>query len=308
MMTSPLAPRPVVPVDFLAPEVAQAQDGIFTRAQARAAGFDDAHQRRLLRRRLWVRLAGWVVHPEGLEVGPWQRARAVALLGRTVRHSTAGALWGLHGDDSLHGIRTHGTRVSSLVDHRLELRPGDTVDLAGMRVTSAPRTLTDLLCTLPQERAVVLATDGLRRRTVTIADLNAAAAAARRRTGVNRVRAIADSCSGEPWSWLEWRFQAEARRLGPGWRFNLRIEAGDGPALFVDAIHEATATIVELDGKRFHGADRFQSDRTRDQRLAACGYVVVRITWEDLTSRLDLVMRRLGATLAARARPTGQVA
>jgi hypothetical protein len=48
--------------------------------------------------------------------------------------------------------------------------------------------------------------------------------------------------------------------------------------------------------------DRFQADRTRDQRLAAAGYVVLRFTWDDLSNRPDDVIERIRRTMAHRAR------
>ena len=59
---------------------------------------------------------------------------------------------------------------------------------------------------------------------------------------------------------------------GTGWTLQRRpsmtrrVSSGD-----VDALHVASRTVVELDGRTFHGPDRFQSDRTRDQRLVAAG-------------------------------------
>ena len=306
MMRRPI-PRPALAGTLLAPDVAHVQDGVFTRAQARAAGFGDTEQRRLLRRSQWVPLAGHVIHPSDLEIGPWQRARAVDLLGRIVSHSTAAAVWGLQGDEALHGIRTHGTRVRWIVDHRPDLRSGDVQGVGGLSITSPLRMLTDVLCTTAEDESVTIVTDALRRRLITTSDLHAAARAARGRTGVARVRAMAESCVGEPWSWLEWRFQSAARAVGAGWRFNAPIDLPDGSAHVVDALHVGTGTIVELDGKHFHGQDRFQADRSRDQRLAAAGYVVVRITWEDLAQRFDLVMRQLGQTIAVRERSVGPV-
>lgn len=298
-----IAASPIPPPSLFAPPVATEQEGVFTRQQARGSGFSDAEQRRLLRHGLWLPIVGGVVRPHDLEAGPWQRARAVWLLGRIVSHATAGALWGLAVDDSLHGTRTHGRRVPGLVDHEYAPRELPTVDAAGMRVTSALRTLTDLLCTLDEGPAVSMLADGFRRGLVDAMDVAAAAREARGRTGVNRVRALAESCAGEPWSWLEWRFQSAARAMGPGWRFNVRIEDVDGSPIVVDALHEPTGTIVELDGRQFHGDDRFQVDRTRDQRLAACGYLVIRITWDDLTHRFDLVLSRIARAIAARSSP-----
>ena len=99
---------------------------------------------------------------------------------------------------------------------------------------------------------------------------------------------------------LEWRFHRLCDALGPGWRFNVDIHDEHGFVGRVDALHEATGTIVELDSRRFHGEDRFQTDRTRDQRLAALGFVVIRLTWDDVERRPMEIVERIRRTVAVR--------
>ena len=82
---------------------------------------------------------------------------------------------------------------------------------------------------------------------------------------------------------------AEPRRIDRDWLFNESICDEYGLIGVVDALHVPSGTIVELDGRAFHGPQRFQSDRSRDQRFAAAGYLVIRFTWEDLDVRMDHV-------------------
>jgi very-short-patch-repair endonuclease len=50
---------------------------------------------------------------------------------------------------------------------------------------------------------------------------------------------------------------------------------------------------------RFHGhRAAFENDRLRDQQLAAEGYVVVRVTWRQLTEEPMAVLARLARALA----------
>jgi Protein of unknown function (DUF559) len=290
------------------PGIALEQDGMFTRTQARASGWSDDRQRTLLRTGTWRRLAGSVLHHAGTPIGPWQRARAVSLTaGLVVSHQTAGALWGLHVDESLHGIG-HVVRACPVVRHRLPLGDGDGIEIAGLVVTSPMRTLTDLLCGLTRAASVVMATDALRIGLLAPSDLTDAASLARGRTGAPRARELADSCRWGPHSPLEWRFHGLVGALGPRWRFNVDVQDGAGFVGRVDALHEESLTVVELDGRRFHGADAFQSDRTRDQRLIACGHVVLRFTWDDVEQRPWEVVERIRTTLRLRSatepRPT----
>ena len=53
--------------------------------------------------------------------------------------------------------------------------------------------------------------------------------------------------------------------------------------LEVDAPGPTDSLIVELDSYEFHGTrDAFESDRSKDRRLTAAGWTVIRITWRDL--------------------------
>jgi hypothetical protein len=282
--------------------VALRQDGVFTRSQARAAGWGARSQRRLLGGGLWVPLAGTVLRHREVEVGPWQRAWAVHLTaGLVVSHATAGALWQFVVPEELHGIG-HVERTPARVRaHRIPFAEEDGVRARGLVLTSPTRTLTDLLCSLGEEAGVAMLTDAFRRRLCTLDDVRAAVMAAHGRHGVTLARHLAHSCRHEPHSPLEWRFHGLCAALGPGWRFN--VDLGDDLGFIgrVDALHTATWTVVELDGQRFHGEERFQADRTRDQRLVALGFVVLRVTWSDLEQRPMDVVERIGRTLAVRA-------
>ncbi len=60
--------------------------------------------------------------------------------------------------------------------------------------------------------------------------------------------------------------------------------------------------VVEIDGYGFHSSrESFERDRRRDQRFAAAGYLVMRITWRQLLHEPYAVVARLAQALAARA-------
>lgn len=298
-----IAQRPFVPEGLALPEAALRQDGIFTRSQARQAGWSDDRQRRLIRIGLWLVVAGPVLRHRDVQVGPWQRARAVHLTaGLVVSHATAGQLWSLGGDDSLHGTGHVRRTYSPVRAHRISLAGDERLVVAGLCVTTPIRTLTDLLCSQPEEESVAMVTDALHRGSLGAADLAEAASRANGRVGAGRARSIAHSCRREPHSVLEWRFHRIIGSLGAGWTFNQPIHDSDGLVGYGDAVHEESRTVVELDSRAFHGADRFQSDRTRDQRLAALGYVVLRFTWADVEQRSEDVLERIRRTIAARRR------
>lgn len=57
---------------------------------------------------------------------------------------------------------------------------------------------------------------------------------------------------------------------------------------------------VEIDGRAAHGTGlRFETDRDRDAHLASVGIRVMRITWQQLTRRPEIVIGRLSEALAA---------
>jgi Protein of unknown function (DUF559) len=74
----------------------------------------------------------------------------------------------------------------------------------------------------------------------------------------------------------------------------------EGERFLVDFFWEQEQVIVETDGRETHEtAAAFQSDRRRDQFLAAAGYRVLRITWRQLQDECDAVLNRISAALAS---------
>lgn len=73
----------------------------------------------------------------------------------------------------------------------------------------------------------------------------------------------------------------------------------DGERFLVDFLWERAQVIVETDGRETHETpEAFQSDRRRDQFLAAAGYRVFRVTWKQIHGERAAVLDRIGRTLA----------
>lgn len=69
----------------------------------------------------------------------------------------------------------------------------------------------------------------------------------------------------------------------------------------VDCVWPEHRLVVEFDSYGFHGHRRaFETDRRRDATLTAAGYVVIRITWLQLTREPYAVLATLAAALARR--------
>ncbi|MEZ0449656.1 endonuclease domain-containing protein [Cellulomonas sp. ICMP 17802] len=83
-----------------------------------------------------------------------------------------------------------------------------------------------------------------------------------------------------------------------GWTAGASLREEIGVAASADVWFPDVRLVVEVDGRAFHGPDRFQADRTRQNRLVAAGCTVLRYTWEDLTQRASMVLAQIRANLA----------
>ena len=73
----------------------------------------------------------------------------------------------------------------------------------------------------------------------------------------------------------------------------------DGERFLIDFLWEDARVIVETDGRETHETPTaFQSDRRRDQFLAAAGYRVLRVTWKQIHGEGDAVLRRVSQALS----------
>lgn len=84
----------------------------------------------------------------------------------------------------------------------------------------------------------------------------------------------------------------------PGCNVPLHVE---GERLLVDFLWEKESVVVETDGRETHETPTaFQNDRRRDQLLAASGYRVLRVTWNQIHGERAAVLNRVGRALARR--------
>ncbi|MDQ3571745.1 MAG: DUF559 domain-containing protein [Actinomycetota bacterium] len=82
-----------------------------------------------------------------------------------------------------------------------------------------------------------------------------------------------------------------------------RTEAKVGPYR-ADILFASEKVVVEMDGAAFHSTGgKREADTARDAEMVARGYVVLRITWHQLTKRPGEVIDRIARALAARSAP-----
>lgn len=77
----------------------------------------------------------------------------------------------------------------------------------------------------------------------------------------------------------------------------------EGERFLVDFLWEQERVIVETDGRETHETPTaFQSDRRRDQFLAAAGYRVLRVTWRQMHGERAAVLDRVSRAVSLRRR------
>lgn len=179
------------------------------------------------------------------------------------------------------GVRTRRTSVLDFTTHR------------GVPVTTPAQTLLDLANTCPLGRLELALDEALARRLVTHPELEALAVTGRK--GAARLRSPLHDTPGFTREEAERRLRKLILNADlPRPLFNATVLGCE-----VDAHWPGTTLVVETDGWATHGHRRaFERDRAKDAQLIAAGYVVMRITWRQLTTKPEAVAARLGGALA----------
>jgi hypothetical protein len=297
--------------------------GVFTAAEAVAAGHRHSEIQNLTGSGRWVRLRrGVLITADDLERargnGLAHRVDCVAVLlaldrpRTTVSHVSAAQLWGVPVPRSAAGpIRLtdpdRWRRGEGYVMSRAPLRAGEAWRSGPLRLTSAPRTLVDCAREWPLDDAVVAMDAALLADRTTIDQLRDAAKAIQHWPGASaaaRAVALADGRAESP---LETR--GRLRIVGSGLPLpELQVEMRTGGRLVgvVDAWFEEAAVAVEFDGRvkytdpwRGRSPERvLWEEKRREDELRALDIRVVRIADVDLGMSWGDIERRLGTLLA----------
>ncbi|HEY2321139.1 MAG TPA: DUF559 domain-containing protein [Solirubrobacteraceae bacterium] len=234
---------------------------------------------------------------------PWAVETAALLYAgedAVLSHESAAAVWGLAATPPLVAMTMIGRHARGQPGLRIhEVRALDIRDVAihqGFPVTSPARTLIDCAGRgdvddlLNEARAQKLVTDGA---------LHAAMARCPGRRGTGPLRALleAERETGYDRSQAErlLRRLIKAADLEPALH-NVRIEGKQ-----VDAVWPRYKVVLEVDGYQWHGhRQAFERDRGRDQKLIGAGYIVIRVTWRQLTERPMVVAVSIAKAMARR--------
>jgi very-short-patch-repair endonuclease len=277
--------------DAVIARLASNQHGVVSLGQLERAGIRQrGTANRVAAQRLHrIHRGVYAVGHRGLsEKGRWMAAVLACGPKAVLSHQSAAALWGIEPSrarsspapsrpatphvtvpgeaKSRNGIRVHRSQT---------LFPSEVTRRAGIPVTTASRTLTDLRRLLPKPRFAA----ALRQAEYLGLPLD---------NGLEP-----DHTRSE----LEARFLGLLRRHRlpqPG--VNLRVGSH-----VVDFLWPEQRRVVELDGYRAHaGRAAFEADRARDVALRALGYDVLRLTWAQVTAGHAETVRTVRGLLRAR--------
>jgi very-short-patch-repair endonuclease len=277
---------------------------LFTRAQATAAGYSAYQIRRRLGSGEWQTVLGDVFAPGAVPVTAVLRDRAAALAvpGSVLAAASAARLLGIEVPDRGTYLWIGSRRQPALVGVRYLRDPLSRRELMraeGVPVTGFARTVTDCLRFLPESAGARFLDRALQAGWVTQADVVRQAHALVGRRGAPRLAKLAHQASAGAHSAAERLAVTLLRRAGlTGWKANLAIVDPAGLIGVGDLVFTKVRLLVEIDGWAFHSApDQFQRDRSRQNRLVAAGWTVLRFTWLDLTERPDHVVATIRAML-----------
>jgi len=185
------------------------------------------------------------------------------------------------------GIRVH--RAQSLARQDIRARHG-------IPVTSPARTVLDLAGSLDElelEAAMLIA---FRKQGLRMSQLQDVIARNPYAKGVARLRALLDP----PQTLRDTRSLYERRllRLLRDAELPLPVTNVRAAGHVVDALWPDLKLVVEFDGWRHHGErDRFETDRLRDQHLAATGHQAIRITARQINDRPYALVARIASVI-----------
>lgn len=174
--------------------------------------------------------------------------------------------------------------------------PGRGSVALGVPVAGHDRALVDLARFLPLEEArrLVMRAAQVHGSASTMALLERAADLPRGYSGAPRVAALISDLGTGAHSDAENLLISLLVQAGiTGYVVNMPVRLGN-VAVRIDVAFPRARVAIEVDGRAFHSSpQRFQFDRTRQNRLVTAGWRVLRFTWEDLTQRPDMVLRRI---------------
>jgi hypothetical protein len=276
--------------------IAAEQDGVVTAAQCLAAGVSRDEILQRCRAGQWRGVFRGVYHINGAiaDVPLRARIRAALLTLGPASVATLTSAAHLHrlpyvpDDPAVHvGVPAALRRLDQpgLVVRQLVLADADCREVDGLRATTTPRTLADLVLRLHRFDMVAMLDGALFQKKITGEDLAMVAGLIRRRRGAVRARRWLAEADGRSASPLETRIRLICvdADLRPE-EVQYPVLDGNGHLLAVgDLAWPSRRLIVEADGALVHSTPHaVYHDRRRQNELSARGWTVLRFTWADV--------------------------
>jgi very-short-patch-repair endonuclease len=280
--------------------VAAVQCGVFSRAQALAAGYTEKRIDHLLAIGTWLRchpgiycLAGVAL---SLEMNAWIAVLAAGH-GALLSHRMAGKLHVLEGtpppvrfDISVPAVR-RPRNVPRATIHRTELAPADIAVCRGFPVTSIARTLVDLARTLPIETGSRVIADALRTGRVSAVAVEHTIGGLSRCIGIERARHALANADPRLESVLERELLALLRGAGLNPVAQYVVMAGGQFLARVDFALPGIRLAIEADGYETHARPLgFERDRETAALLQLAGWSELSFTATQIRQRPDWVI------------------
>lgn len=232
--------------------------------------------------------------------------------GAVISHGTAAAFHGLWDKfPALIDVTVPveaGRKIDGIRCRRCRYPEPEEVEVKyGVAVTTVPRTLVDLAGVVGIKTLRKTVGRAAMRRKLDLQAVDVAIHHAKRRRGLKALEVALlpyrtkDGKVPDVRSDFETLVLPDLIDMGsarPGCNVWLHIE---GERFLIDFLWEQEKVIVETDGRQTHETPTaFQDDRRRDQFFAAAGYRALRITWDQLHSERDAVLRRISRALGVR--------
>jgi very-short-patch-repair endonuclease len=292
-------------------EVAKRQLGLVTLKQANAAGISAPTISRLVRSGEWVRLFPGVYALPG-STPSWRRDLKAATLWAgpkmAVSHRSAARLLGIGnfagGLIELSGPRNLRSRDPRVVCHVVrDLRPDDVIFIDGIPVTNATITLIQLASVVDEAMEEDALVEAVSRRLTTLSRLRFEL---RRpwhgKSGIATLRRIVDEA--QAYGLAETIFENRLLRalkqggIDPPAR---QFKVWDGKKILarIDVAYPKEMLAIEADSFRFHSnRSSWSRDRVKHNALTIRGWMIIRVTWDDLRTRPAEVAKEIGRALA----------
>jgi hypothetical protein len=290
--------------------------GWFDRLDAIRAGYSDDEIGQRIRAGRWVRLCRGAYAEPGpddesrpeWERAIWRHVRAAKAVhhrmgGRAVvSHQSALLVHGVEVSD-LDLSRVHVTKLvgrgssgRNVCQHAARPPVLDPVEVDGVRLTSGARSVVEAIRYTSYPVAVSVVDAALRQEVATAGQMSAVLEIFAKRTGTRAAARAVQFGDGRSESVGESRLRVLLADLGlpePILQPEIRDAVGRLVAR-VDFLLARWGVIIEFDGVLKYagsGADALVAEKVREDRLRDLGYEVVRVTWADLASPLELIAR-----------------